>query len=327
MIYIHSRKITMKTLHLLLVSVLIGSLSAQTITNVNARQYGIEVIITYDMAGSMNPDEEVLVGYSTDGESSYTIITDAEGDVGKNVQPGEGKQINWFVLDEKIGGKSARFKVRISPEGMVWVEGGTFQMGSNVGNSDERPVHSVTVNGFFMDMTEVTQVEYRQIVGRSQSNFRDCDNCPVETVDWHDALIFAEMVGKRLPTEAEWEYAARGGSHSGFRYSGGDKAENVAWYRRNTGKPHPVALKQPNELGLYDMSGNVWEWCADWYDKDYYSRSPQNNPKGPIDGSYRVLRGGSWYDSAFYSRITTRYYFSPRKYKYNHVGFRCVQDF
>jgi formylglycine-generating enzyme required for sulfatase activity len=132
-----------------------------------------------------------------------------------------------------------------------------------------------------MDATEVTQAEYRKVMGKNPSHFSGCDDCPVEQVSWNKANEYAKKVGKRLPTEAEWEYAARGGNKSkGYRYSGSNGIDAVGWYDDNSsGKTHPVAQKQPNELGLYDMSGNVWEWCSDWYGS--YSSSPQNNPQGP----------------------------------------------
>ena len=186
-----------------------------------------------------------------------------------------------------------------APPGMVYVEGGSFQMGSKK-SKDEKPIHTVTISSFFMDKTEVTQAQYKKVMGKNPSHFSGCDDCPVERVSWHDATAFAQKVGKRLPTEAEWEYAARGGvkTNSGSSqtsYAGSNDLNSVAWYGDNSGsKTHPVAQKQANALGLYDMSGNVWEWCSDWYSDSYYSESPQNDPQGPNSGSSRVVRGGSW---------------------------------
>jgi formylglycine-generating enzyme required for sulfatase activity len=212
------------------------------------------------------------------------------------------------------------------PIGMVFVEGGTFQMGSNSGDSDEKPVHTVTVSSFYMDKTEVTQAEYRKVMGENPSDFSGCDDCPVEKVSWHDANEYAKKVGKRLPTEAEWEYAARGGSKSkGYTYSGSNGIDAVGWYDADyplrDGKTHPVAQKQPNELGLYDMSGNVWEWCSDRYGD--YSSSPQNNPQGPNSGSRRVRRGGSWYDFVSDCRVAYRDVLYPDS-RYDSLGFRLV---
>jgi formylglycine-generating enzyme required for sulfatase activity len=214
---------------------------------------------------------------------------------------------------------------------MVFVPGGTFQMGSNSGGDDEKPVHTVTVSSFYMDKTEVTQAEYRKVMGKNPSRFSGCDDCPVEKVSWDDANAYAQKVGKRLPTEAEWEYAARGGNKSkGYTYSGGNGLDAVGWYEDNSGsKTHPVAQKQPNELGLFDMSGNVWEWCSDWYDKGYYtavhrnySDSPQTDPQGPNSGDYRVLRGGSWGSLVSGCRVANRGRYYPDYGSYR--GFRLV---
>ena len=214
---------------------------------------------------------------------------------------------------------------------MVYVEGGSFQMGSKK-SKDEKPIHTVTVSSFFMDKTEVTQAQYKKVMGKNPSHFSGCDDCPVERVSWHDATAFAQKVGKRLPTEAEWEYAARGGvkTNSGSSqtsYAGSNDLNSVAWYGDNSGsKTHPVAQKQANALGLYDMSGNVWEWCSDWYSDSYYSESPQNDPQGPNSGSRRVLRGGSWvyYDPD--CRVVNRYRSYPDVRNDFNIGFRLVRS-
>jgi formylglycine-generating enzyme required for sulfatase activity len=192
---------------------------------------------------------------------------------------------------------------------MVEVEGGTFTMGctSEQGNNckkNEIPMHSVQLNSFYIGRFEVTQEQWDAVMGSNPSRFNDCADCPVENISWDDAQYFINKLNSmtekefRLPTEAEWEYAARGGKNSkGFKYAGSDEIALVAWHGRNSGnRTHKVGEKIPNELGLYDMTGNVWEWCSDWYAEDYYSNSPKNNPTGPAFGTYRVLRGGSWYD-------------------------------
>jgi formylglycine-generating enzyme required for sulfatase activity len=305
---------------------ILGGITAQTITNVQVRQEGLDVIITYDMAGGLQKDDEIMVGYSTDGGRNYKPISGADGDVGKNIKPGTGREIS-FLVNDALAGKNASFKVVVFslPPGMVFVAGGTFQMGSN-SESDEKPIHTVTVSSFYMDKTEVTQAEYRKVMGKTPSSFSGCDDCPVEKVSWHDANAYAKKVGKRLPTEAEWEYAARGGNKSkGYTYSGSNDLDAVAWYNNNSGsKTHPVAQKQPNELGLYDMSGNVWEWCSDWYDEGYYSGSPQTDPQGSNSGKKRVLRGGGWYYYGHYCRVANRGRSSP-VLRFNHYGgFRLV---
>ena len=198
---------------------------------------------------------------------------------------------------------------------MVWVEGGTFRMGatSEQGSeiSDEKPVHSVTLSGYYIGKTEVTQALWQAVMGSNPSYFEG-DDLPVEQVSWDDCQEFIRKLNSltgqnfRLPTEAEWEFACRGGNNSrGYKYSGSNYIDNVAWYDGNSGdKTHPVATKSPNELGIYDMSGNVWEWCADWYGD--YSSGRQTNPKGPYGGSGRVNRGGSWYNFARNCRSSIR---------------------
>jgi len=299
--------------------------TAQTITNVHARQEGLEIIINYDMEGELQGKNEIILKVSTDG-SNYKIIEDANGDIGKNVTPGTGKEI-YFLSNEALGGKNAKFIVEAKPPpppGMVYIEGGSFQMGSKQ-DDDEKPVHTVTVSGFFMDKTEVTQAQYRKVMGKNPSRFSGCDDCPVESVIWHDANEYAKRVGKRLPTEAEWEYAARGGNKTnGYKYAGGNSIGNVAWYNGNSGnKTHPVAQKQPNELGLYDMSGNVWEWCSDWYGSGYYKSSPKHNPQGPNAGPTRVLRGGSWDNVGSNCRVAYRSRDYPDD-RGNYLGVRLV---
>ena len=187
---------------------------------------------------------------------------------------------------------------------MVEVRGGTFRMGatSEQGgdvDSDEKPVHSVTLSSFYIGKTEVTQALWKAVMGSNPSEFKG-GNRPVESVSWNDCQEFIRklnaLIGRnfRLPTEAEWEFACRGGNNSrGYKYSGSNYIDNVAWYDGNSGdKTHPVATKSPNELGIYDMSGNVWEWCNDW--EGGYSSGAQTNPKGPYDGYHRVNRGGGW---------------------------------
>ena len=215
---------------------------------------------------------------------------------------------------------------------MKLVEGGTFQMGSNDSDafSDEKPVHSVTLSSYYMGETEVTQALWKAVMGTNPSDFKG-DNLPVEQVSWNDCQEFIsklnQITGKkfRLPTEAEWEYAARGGKKSNrYNYSGNNNIGGVAWYTDNSGnKTHMVKTKSPNELGFYDMSGNVWEWCHDWFGSDYYGKSPSTNPQGPSSGTGRVLRGGSWYYRARHCRVSSRSYSVPI-YRYNRLGFRLA---
>ena len=204
---------------------------------------------------------------------------------------------------------------------MVKVEGGTFMMGATSEmknpNSNEKPVHQVTLtNDYYMGKYEVTQALWQAVMGSNPSEYKG-DNLPVETVSWNDCQKFISKLNSltgrmfRLPTEAEWEYAARGGKESrGYQYSGSSNISDVAWYDENSGsKTHPVGTKQANELGIYDMTGNVWEWCSDWYSS--YSSSSQTNPTGSDSGSARVSRGGGWFNDASYCRLSVRFYYTP----------------
>jgi formylglycine-generating enzyme required for sulfatase activity len=219
---------------------------------------------------------------------------------------------------------------------MVPVRGGTFTMGCTPEQGsdcydDEKPSHQVTVSDFYIGKYEVTQKEWREVMGSDPPElaFKGCDACPVERVSWNDIQEFLSKLnaktGKtyRLPTEAEWEYAARGGSQSrGYKYAGSNSLDEVAWYTDNSGsKTHPVGQKKANELGLYDMSGNVWEWCWDWYGG--YGEAAQSDPRGPSEGTDRVLRGGGWYYFAESCRSASRLTSYP-DYRINYVGFRLV---
>ena len=216
---------------------------------------------------------------------------------------------------------------------MVGVKGGTFTMGGTAeqgsdADSDEKPTHQVTLSDYYIGETEVTQELWKAVMGSNPSNFSGT-NLPVEAVSWDDCQTFItklnQLTGKnfRLPTEAEWEYAARGGQKSkGYKYAGSNALSDVAWYWDNSSsKTHPVKQKQANELGLYDMSGNVWEWCQDWYGN--YGSAAQTNPTGPSSGSYRVCRGGGWYYSASGCRVADRGGDSPGS-RYSDWGFRVV---
>ena len=216
---------------------------------------------------------------------------------------------------------------------MMPVEGGIFRMGateeqgSDVGN-DENPVHKVTLNSYYIGQTEVTQKLWNAVMSSSEVDFQG-DNLPIVFISRDDCQTFINRLNQftgqkfRLPTEAEWEYAARGGNHSkGYKYSGSNTLSDVAWYEENSdGKTHPVATKRPNELGLYDMSGNVWEWCKDWYDS--YRNLAQSNPTGSYYGSFRVLRGGSWRSSTKDCRVSCRNGNKP-SFRSNDLGFRLV---
>ena len=223
---------------------------------------------------------------------------------------------------------------------MKSVAGGTFQMGATPEQNlsawgNEKPAHSVTLSSYYIGQTEVIQALWQAVMGSNPSRSKG-NNLPVETVTWDDCQAFItklnQLTGQnfRLPTEAEWEYAARGGKNSkGYEYSGSKTLGDVAWFYENSGdsllssswdgdkvksnhcKTHPVATKQPNEIGIYDMCGNVEEWCQDWYGKEYYKNSPSKNPSGPTSGSDRVIRGGCWRNVRGNCRVSARNQMAP----------------
>ena len=217
---------------------------------------------------------------------------------------------------------------------MIAVEGGTFTMGATEEQGsdaydDESPTHQVTLSSYMIGKTEVTQELWEAVMGSNPSHFKRGSTLPVEDVSWEDCQAFITklnaLTGKtfRLPTEAEWEFAARGGNKSrGYKYSGSNTLNNVAWYDDNSSNhTHTVATKAPNELGIYDMSGNVLEWCSDW-DSSYTSAS-QTNPTGPDSGSWRMDRGGSWGDYARCCRVSCRGGSTPTN-RYNNLGLRLA---
>lgn len=214
--------------------------------------------------------------------------------------------------------KDLTFTVKGISFKMIYVKGGSYKMGatseqgSNVGE-DEKYVHTVTLSDYYIGETEVTQELWDAVMGNNKSSINNAKNAAF-CISWHDCQDFLIKLNQltggkfRLPTEAEWEYAARGGVKSkSYKYSGSNNINDVAWYDKNSdGGIHNVKTKLPNELGIYDMSGNLWEWCQDWYDENYYRNSAEINPKGPSSGDERVLRGGSWYNSAWNARISNR---------------------
>jgi formylglycine-generating enzyme required for sulfatase activity len=218
----------------------------------------------------------------------------------------------------------ATVKLEQGSKDMATIPAGCFQMGSIDGEADEKPVHKVCLSAFNMDKTEVTQGAYTAVIGSNPSYFSSCgDNCPVEQVDWSQAKAYCEQVGKRLPTEAEFEYANRAGSTTKYQ-CGNDESclDRIAWYKANSNsQTHPVGQKQPNAWGLYDMTGNVWEWTSDWYGN--YDQGSGKDPKGEASGSDRVDRGGSWFSDAQDLRSALRYSIGPAFRNIN-LGFRCA---
>jgi formylglycine-generating enzyme required for sulfatase activity len=293
--------------------------------------------LSTELSGSLYLDGDFA--RSVNANSRYTLKDLSVGEHALKITGDETWEGLVTVEPNGLAKVDVRKKVSELLTDMILVTGGTFQMGSNE-SDDEKPVHSVMVNDFYMGKYEVTLGKFKKFVDETayqtdaekgdgshiwtgskwekrggvnwkcdvEGNIRNQSeyNHPVIHVSWNDASEYCNWLslktGKsyRLPTEAEWEYAAKGGSQSrGYTYSGSNNAGDVAWCMENSGnETHPVGQKQPNELGIYDMTGNVWEWCSDWYGKDYYAGSPSNNPKGPSTGALRVFRGGSWGSNA-----------------------------
>jgi formylglycine-generating enzyme required for sulfatase activity len=255
--------------------------------------------------------------------------------------------------------RSKQVKLKPAPVDLsrfVWVSGGSFMMGSATGiEPHEKPEHQVTVGGFYIGRYEVTLEDYDRYCDSMKLPRVGDDGWgrgkrPAIYVSWIDAISYCNWLSKRdhlqpcyiingtdvkwidtargyrLPTEAEWEYAARGGDKSKHTfYAGAEKPDEVIWYKENTNKTQPTGQKVPNELGLYDMNGNVWEWVWDWYDGGYYQHSPTDNPTGPESGNYRVMRGGAWYNNVNYVTVSSRQNSGPG-FKQNSVGFRIVRN-
>lgn len=225
-------------------------------------------------------------------------------------------------------------------DNMLKIDGGTFTMGcSNPSDTEcyywEKPRHTVVLNTFALGKFTVTQKEWKGIMGTTPAA-KYCAECPVVNVSWNDAEMFINKLNQlsnknyRLPTEAEWEYAAKGGNQGhGYKYAGGDNAMNVAWYDSLIShEVHAVGQKKANELGLFDMSGNVWQWCSDWFDDKYYSKSPSHNPTGPpamAGENARSLRGGSWWGPLKDCRVANRDKYPPDS-KDDDVGFRLARN-
>jgi len=270
------------------------------------------------------PKNQIIMELGTDEQSLFASVPVLIGKLFPEVTPKSmlpsGK--------EKLSVKQTPFQ----ETEMVLVPKGSFRMGSNSGKEDEIPSHTVTLSAFWMDVHEVTQERYHEVTGKSPSNFNQCSHCPVEQISWDEADAFCKQLGKRLPTEAEWEYAAR--SNLSTNYSWGNELEpyvgpdsvnrSHAWYLDNASSTHPVGSLLPNGWGLYDMSGNVSEWCSDWYNKEGYFLHEPENPRGPVEGIYKVIRGGSWSSAAPMLRMRARESSRPNL-KTKFIGFRCVR--
>jgi formylglycine-generating enzyme required for sulfatase activity len=305
------------------------AINAQYVLAANAMSLGAELNLFLAQILNIN-----TLAMLTGSDVEYRTITD-----GLHLMP---------ELSFQLTGVRSETADYTGPTNMVWIAGGTFRMGSISGEADEEPVHTVQVNGFFIGRAEVTQKEYLDILGTNPS-FLKGNTLPVVNITWFDAIEYCNKLslkqgltpaysgsnenivcnftanGYRLPTEAEWEYAARGGNRDTLRfpYAGGNTVGLLGWYADNSGRePHDVESKSPNSLGLYDMSGNVWEWCWDWYGP--YSGDSATNPLGEPAGTWRVTRGGSWNTSADQLRSTYRSYSAPSM-RYYDLGFRIIR--
>ena len=336
------------TVAILMASVLVVEAADPVVSNVKvAQRPGThKVDIRYDVADADGDALWIKVEVSDNGGTTYVVpAASFSGDIPLVIQPGLGKHIVWDAGVDWGGKYSANMRFRVTAndthETMVWIRPGTFTMGSPSDekdrNSREGPQTKVTISrGFLMSKYEVTQAQYKAVMGVNPSEHKG-DNKPVEKVSWHDAVAYcAKLTGKekaagrvpggyeyRLPTEAEWEYACRAGTTTAFSF-GDDvsKLGEYAWYGGNSSSTtHPVGEKKPNGWGLYDMHGNVWEWCQDWYAN--YPGGSVTDPQGPATGSFRVNRGGSWIDSAGYCRAALRDGNGPG-YRVSHLGFRPV---
>ncbi len=287
--------------------------------------------ISFDLSGNASDEYLVqVVPYKNNRELSRLSFLTGAG-IREPISSRKNHCIFWDAILEGYESEGWQFRISsvLSSKDMVLVEGGTFMMGSNDGDGDEKPVHEVTLSSFWIGKYQVTQQEWMKVMGSNPSRWKG-DRLPVENVSWYDAVEYCNKRsiqegltpcysgsgngitcnwranGYRLPTEAEWEFAARGGLKSkGCRFSGSNDISSVAWYSSNSqSKTHEVGTRQPNELGIYDMSGNVWEWCWDIYGS--YPSGAQTNPHGATGGTYRVGRGGSWGSGASYCTVSYR---------------------
>ncbi len=338
----------------------VGIAEGRTIIKVNSTDGYAEadscVVKVYTLRGDVNIDGYVnisdvtsLINHLLGGQDMINEVNADTNNDGKINISDVTRLINYLLGGDELDPKeepidgAETFTVNGVSFTMLPVEGGTFTMGATPeqGTSDpwndERPTHEVTLSTFSIGETEVTQALWQAVMGSNPSEFTGDPSRPVEMVSWDDCQAFIvrlnQMTGRnfRLPTEAEWEYAARGGKKTqGYKYAGSNDVNEVAWWDTNAGDgvgpdspdygTHPVASKKANELGLYDMSGNVWEWCQDWYGS--YSSEAQTNPTGPATGSNRVYRGGSWFNYARNCRVSSRYHWTMNGT--NYMGLRLA---
>ncbi|MDP4819438.1 MAG: formylglycine-generating enzyme family protein, partial [Saprospiraceae bacterium] len=278
---------------------------------------------------STSPNPTILSNKTTDGTGTGIFDSDLSG-----LSAGTKYYVRAYATNS--AGTSYGAQVSFTtPVDMVLVQGGTFNMGCTTApcEPDAQPQHAVTVSAFYLGTVEVTQALWTSVMGSNPASFTGCAQCPVENVSWNDVQLFVDSLNSltglnyRMPTEAEWEFAARGGNLSqNYAYAGSNTPGTVAWYSANaSGRTQAVGQKQANELGLFDMSGNVGEWVSDWYDSGYYSVSPGTDPTGPATGTSKVARGGAWSEPADSLRVTNRMALNPAT-DYNRIGLRLARS-
>ena len=331
----------------LLVFLLTGSWAwSQAVSNVVLVQEGTQFRIEYDLTEQI----ETFISVAVDNSFNFRPIYELSGNFGTQAVEGH-NVVYWDALTEwGEFSHDVMVKVTMIPMyrvieangvkfTMVYVQGGTFTMGATLEQgtdaADNERSHVVKLSSYYISQTEVTQELWNAVMGENRSFFLGY-NQPVNLVSYQDVTTFISRLNLitglsfNLPTEAEWEYAARGGKKTkGYKYAGSNNLRAVAWFGQkenetfdngnSEGRSHMVATKQPNEIGLYDMSGNLWEWCRDYYGD--YPTDAQTNPTGPKEGKYRVVRGGSYYSRATYCRVSTRSANTPES-RLTHTGFR-----
>ena len=330
---------------LLLVAALVTQ--AQVVTNVSFTLSGDSLAITY----SLSRKADICVRVALGGGRYTAPLGGLTGAVGKGINPGQGLVITAVHLPEIRGVDASEISFLVEeddgallvyadsvPFRMMPVEGGSFAMGCTHPRgekhtyADELPLHRVTVDSYYIGQHEVTQALWKAVMGENPSKWSGNDSLPVEQVSWNAVQVFIARLSQltgyrfRLPTEAEWEFAARGGNRGhNTRYSGvSSQMWEACWYGGNSGgHSHPVGRLKPNELGLYDMGGNVMEWCSDWMAP--YTAQPQSNPLGPRKGENRILRGGCFNSPTWGCSVFERGWYLP-DYGYSYFGFRLVLD-
>jgi formylglycine-generating enzyme required for sulfatase activity len=327
---------------MLLLSFSLISAYSQSITNIQAYPEDQKIVVKYDIDGAVTGTTyNIELFVSMDGGRIFNgPLKKVTGDVGPDIRNFKNNQIVWNVLAEypSFVSDKVMFELHGTPNNKIEIQfesitGGYFNMGSRDGDEDARPSHKVTIGDFSIGKYEVTQEQWFKIMGYNPSVHVNCPDCPVDNVTYNEVIKFIEKLNKqtsgyyyRLPTEAEWEYVANmKTANASFLYSGGNSIDAVAWYVANSaGSTHSVGKKSPNNLGIFDMSGNVAEWCLDYYSPLYYRSSTGINPQGPASGRSRVIRGGSWNQAASLCRVYSRSYEDPG-YKSSNIGFRLVK--